>query len=54
MKTKPSRETKPYSLRVRIPAAVESWLRRAAKNAHVDMSDIVRPLLMAAYEGRHK
>ena len=48
-----AKQTKPETIRVRVPAEVKTWLARAAAKAHVDMSDIVRPLLMAAYDKRH-
>jgi uncharacterized protein (DUF1778 family) len=52
MKTKP-RETKPDTIRVRVPAEVKAWLERAAAKSHLDMSDIVRPLILSAFEKRH-
>jgi antitoxin component of RelBE/YafQ-DinJ toxin-antitoxin module len=45
--------TKPDTVRVRVPAEVKTWLARAAAKQHVDMSDIVRPLLMQAFDARH-
>ena len=41
------------TIRVRVTPEVKAWLMRAARVGHVDMSDIVRPLIMHAYDRRH-
>lgn len=49
----PKRETKPEVVRVRVPVAVKRWLERAARQANVDMSDIVRPMILGAFNQRN-
>ena len=44
---------KSETIRVRVPTEVKAWALRAAAKAHVDMSDIIRPLIMVAYFKRH-
>lgn len=54
MKNKPqARQPKTATIRVRVPEEVKTWLRRAAAKSNVDMSDIIRPLLMERFMARH-
>jgi predicted HicB family RNase H-like nuclease len=53
MSTKP-RNTKSETLRVRVYPEVKTWLARHAAKSHLDISDIVRQIIMARYEGRTK
>jgi uncharacterized protein (DUF1778 family) len=50
MKTK---QPKSETLRIRVTPDVMGWLRRAAAKAHIDVSDIVRPVIMDMFEKRH-
>jgi hypothetical protein len=43
----------PCKLNVRMERDVMQWIQSEAAQAHVDMSDIVRPILRVAYEQRH-
>ena len=49
-----ARRVRSETVRVRVPREVKTWLERAARMGNVDMSDIVRPLIMQAFDARHK
>lgn len=51
MSTKPSNKTKSETIRVRVYPRVKAWLAKLAAAAHIDVSDIVRQIIMARYEG---
>ena len=51
MSTKPSNKTKSETIRVRMYPHVKAWLVGLADAAHLDVSDIVRQIIMARYEG---
>jgi manganese/zinc/iron transport system substrate-binding protein len=38
----------------RLEGRMGDVLARAAAKAHLDMSDIIRPMILTAFEGRHK
>lgn len=47
------REAKSKIVRVRVVPSVMQWLRRAAAQRHIDISDIVRPMIMEAFDRRN-
>jgi hypothetical protein len=53
MSTKPSNKTKSETIRVRTYPHVKAWLAKLAADAHLDVSDVVRQIIMARYEARH-
>jgi len=44
---------KSETLRVRVAPEVKTWLRRKAAKQGCDISDIVRALLLPAFNARH-
>lgn len=54
MSAKPSNKTKSETIRVRVYPQVKMWLAKLAADAHLDVSDVVRQIIMAVYERKAK